>query len=388
MILAKIIRKKALEVKGRFKENSVDNLIWLVNFVPSLAGFSLYKEKVSLLDTPYWIIHIFLLIYVYGVGNLEYQIYHAQGAGEFIKSYVNISLLIFIANSTYWFLNHRPILYSVLKKIKLNDEWAQTSPACRKKHNKLMGNIKIILMIFYGCNYLNASFIYLPHRVDVNNEFSMTPCVGLEPLSESPNREVCLTILCFQELSIMTVVLNFQALLCFLIDHTAAMYLIMSEEMLALNSPDVDNEYVKKKLPSIIKRHVLTLETVDSLKRLYSVPIGINFGSNAVCISLFFYLPLEQWLGFIPILVYCFLVFFLYCFLCQRLINAAEVFENSIYACGWESFAVQERKAVYVMLLLSQKKVEILAADIVPVNIYTFATTLQAMFKFVTVVKF
>lgn len=187
----------------------------------------------------------------------------------------------------------------------------------------------------------------------------------------------------------MTVVLNYQALLLFLIAHTAAMYQMLSYEMRNINE-NIDNnkDLAKETLPSLIGRHALTLDVINKLKSLYSVPIGVNFGSNAVCISLFFYLPLQEWLQFLPILVYCFLVFFLYCFLCQRLINSSEVFERSVYCCGWEKFDLREKKLVFVMLRQSQKPVELLAADIIPVNIYTFATTLQAMFKFVTVVKF
>lgn len=207
----------------------------------------------------------------------------------------------------------------------------------------------------------------------------------------SPNREVCLTILGLQELTIMIVVLNYQALLLFLIAHTAAMYQMMAYEMTALNdnyNREENKELARVTLSILIDRHALTLDVVDKLKSLYSVPLGVNFSSNAVCISLFFYLPLREWLQFMPILVYCFLVFFLYCFLCQRLINSSEVFERSVYCCGWENFDLKEKKLVFVMLRQSQKQVELLAADIIPVNIYTFATTLRAMFKFITVVKF
>lgn len=189
----------------------------------------------------------------------------------------------------------------------------------------------------------------------------------------------------------MTVVLNYQALLLFLIAHTTAMYQMLSAEIMVFDdyedTPE-NNALVKERLPILIERHALTLDIIKNLKSLYSMPIGVNFGSNAVCISLFFYLPWHEWVMFSPILIYCFLVFFLYCFLCQRLINASEVFETAIYSCGWEKFDLKEKKTIYVMLLIGQKPITLLAADIIPVNIYTFATTLQAMFKFITVVKF
>lgn len=168
------------------------------------------------------------------------------------------------------------------------------------------------------------------------------------------------------------------------------MYQILADEMMAFNKYEDLNEHkalVNKTLPSLVGRHSLTLDVINKLKSLYSVSLGINFGSHALCILLILYLPLEEWFVFSPIWVYCALVFFLYCFLCQKLADASEIFERAVYCCGWENFDLKEQKMVFMMLRQAQKPVEVLAANIIPVNIYTFATTLQAMFKFVTVVK-
>ncbi|KAJ2952931.1 hypothetical protein O0L34_g7303 [Tuta absoluta] len=387
MGLFQFIKKKILLVKFRFTDNSLESILWLINIVPSFTGFSLNKERLTIF-TPFWIIHLSLLFYVYGVGNLVYQKYYAQEAGDFIKSFVNVSLFVLIANNSYWFLTQRPLLRAIIQEVQQSDSMARGSPELHKKHEKLMGNVYKIVLIFYTVNSCNASCIYLPRRSNVDNEFSMTPCVGIRPLSAFPKRQICSLFLCLEELCIMAVVLNYQALLLLFVDHTSAMYKLLSDEMMMFNQPDVDDDYVRRKLPSLLQRHILSLSTVNKFKQLFSMPIGINFGSNAACISLFFYLPLPEWLGFIPILVYCFLVFFLYCFLCQRLINAAEAFEKAVYGCGWEKFDVKIQKTIYLMLINAQAKVEILAADIIPVNIYTFATTIQFMFKFVTVMKF
>nr|AQQ73527.1 olfactory receptor 54 [Heliconius melpomene rosina] len=381
------IKDYFIETRFQLRDNSLENIIWLVNLVPSKAGFSILKDKIS---APFWILHLSLLFYVYGVGSVVYQIKFAQGASDFIKSYVNISILILTANNSYWFLMKRPLLKVVIEQVTRNDSLSKETVFLKDKHGKLLSVIKKILFIFYGFNLLDALFIYIPHRVDVSNDYySMTPCVGLEPLTMSPNREICHVILFSQEISIMTVVLNYQALLLFLIAHTAAMYQMLAAEMLAFEeyeNSDI-NIVVKEHLPSLIERHALTLSIIDNLKALYSMPMGVNFGSNAVCICLFFYLSLHEWITFAPVLIYCFLVFFLYCFLCQRLINASEVFENAVYSCGWEKFNMKEKKTIYVMLLQAQKPITLLAADIIPVNIYTFASTLRAMYQFITVVK-
>ncbi|CAG9585221.1 unnamed protein product [Danaus chrysippus] len=287
----------------RLKDNSIDSIIWIVNLVPSRAGFSILKDKIS---APFWILHFSLLVYVYGAGTVMYQLRIASSTRDFIKSYVNITLIILIVNNSYWYIKERPLLRTVLKQVIKNDSLAKETKLLQDKHEKLLSVIKKIIYIFYGFNLFDAFFIYIPHRSDVNNNhYSMTSCVGLEPLTATPNRQICRLILALQEVTIMTAVLNYQTLLLFLIAHTAAMYRMLSEEMLSFD----------------------------------------------------------------------------------KLINASEVFENAVYSCGWEKFDLKEQKTIYVMLLQAQKPVTLLAADIIPVNISTFATTIQAMFKFVTVVK-
>nr|ALM26239.1 odorant receptor 54 [Athetis dissimilis] len=287
----------------------------------------------------------------------------------------------------------RPTLLTALKKIGQNDKMALVSIPLKPKHEQMMKVVKRIVLVFYGFNYFNGFFIHFPYRIDVTNNSTMTPCVGMEPLTATPNKQICLILLAAQEMTIVVVVLNFQALLLFLIAHTAAMYQMLAYEMDALRESLNENllenmELIRETLSTMIVRHSLTMDVVDLLKSLYSVPLGVNFCTNAVCICLFFYLPLREWLQFMPLLVYCFVVFFLYCFLGQRLVNSAELFERMVYSCGWENFEMKEKRLVLVMLRQTQKRVELLAADIIPVNIYTFATTMQAIFKFITVVKF
>ncbi|KAJ8722549.1 hypothetical protein PYW07_003729 [Mythimna separata] len=349
------------------------------------------KVEIYVLPTWFWILHLSLLFYVYAVGSLWFQWKEAQGAGDLIKSYVNISILILTATDGWWFITQRTLLITALTKIEQSNRMARSSASLQKKHRKLMKIVKRIVLVFYGFNYFDGIFIYLPHRVDVQNSYSMTLCVGLEPLTASPNREACLIILALQEITIMITALNYQGLLLFLIAHTAAMYKMLAYEMIELNenySKNTNQKLARDTLSTLVDRHSLVLDVIDDLKSLYSVPLGVNFGSSAVIISLFFFLPIQEWLQFMPVLVYCFLVFFLYCFVCQWLINCSELFERSVYCCGWENFDLKEKKLVFVMLRQSQKPVELLAADIVPVNIYTFATTLRGMFKFITVFKF
>lgn len=220
---------------------------------------------------------------------------------------------------------------------------------------------------------------------------------------ESPNREIlCLILIACTEVTVFFVLLNYQCLLYLLIAHTAAMYQILSDEINQLNETDEEgNEteyaatavsdreaFVKERLHLYIDRHCMILKTIKNLNHLYNMPIGITFISNGICIMLIFFLSTEEYMSYMSTLVYCILVFFLYCHLCQRLTNASEDFERAVYNCGWENFKVAEKQKVYNMLVAAQRPVQLLAADIIPVNIATFATSCQFMYKLVALVKF
>lgn len=73
---------------------------------------------------------------------------------------------------------YRSLLKTALKEISESDVMATANESFRQKHERSVQKIKRILFIFYGFNLLNATFVYLPHRADVLNSYSMTPCFG------------------------------------------------------------------------------------------------------------------------------------------------------------------------------------------------------------------
>nr|AST36398.1 putative odorant receptor OR37 [Cydia nigricana] len=375
-------------LKKLLRENSFDNLVSIVMVMPSMVGFEITRKKISV---PFWIIHISLLIYVYGMGSLVYQVQHARVASDFIKSFVNVSILVLTANNSYWWLTHRDLLRSVLSKANESDKRTIQAGLFVDKHKHSLHMIKRILFIFYFINLTNEFTSYLPKRADLNEKtFSMTPCVGLKPLTSFPQREICIALTSLQELTIVAVVLNFQTTMLLLIAHTSATYQLLSDEIMTFNTlltNPSNYDSVKDKLGVIIKRHILILDITNDIRVLYSIPMGINFGSNAVCMCFFFFLEPEEYFNFMPIAMYCFVVFFLYCFLGQRLTNAAEVFSRAVYSCGWEMMGIKEQRSIFIMLLQSQKDVDLLAADLIPVNMRTFASTSQGIYKFATVFK-
>ncbi|XP_063359295.1 uncharacterized protein LOC134648717 [Cydia amplana] len=375
-------------IKKRLVENSFDNLVWLVMVGPSLVGYQITRKKIFV---PFWIVHLSLLAYVYGAGSVVYQAKQAQVASDYIKSYVNVSLLVLITNNSYWWIMKRDLLKSVLKKAKESDTSTIQAGLFVEKYERSLSLIKRILIIFYTVNTINEFTTYLPKRAELNADtFSMAPCVGIEPLTSSPQREICIALVSIQEITILNTTHSFQSMMLLLIAHTSVLYRLLSDEITTFSTLLTDPrnyDFVKERLPVILYRHVLLLDITKDLRALYSIPMGINFGSNAACMCFFFFLEPAEYLSFMPIVVYCFIVFFLYCFLGQRLTNAAEMFSQAVYNSGWEMMHIKERRAIAFMLLQSQKEVDLLAADLIPVNMSTFATMCQGIYKFATVFK-
>nr|XP_021206373.1 olfactory receptor 55 isoform X1 [Bombyx mori] len=308
-----------------------------------------------------------------------------------MKSYLNLSLILVIVNNSWWFLSKRSLLNTVLKKIHLIEDLSCESEHALAKYRRVFKIVTHLLLASYVLFYfMEIYFMFLFRNYDLLEDYSLAPCVGLELLSSSPNSEICLIIVLIHEFISTTVMMSFAALFLVLIAHTAVMFLVLAEDMTKLT--DLINladhrKIIRESLRSLINRHSLLLQIVYELRLLYSVPVGINFISNAMSILVLLCLPIHEWPSFLHIIGYCFFAFFLYCFLGQNVINASEKFINAVYCCGWEHFGVAEKKLVHVMLRQAQKPVEIIALGMISVNMNTYVEALQLIYKFVTVLK-
>ncbi|XP_013145980.1 PREDICTED: odorant receptor 67d-like, partial [Papilio polytes] len=209
---------------------------------------------------------------------------------------------------------------------------------------------------------------------------------SLEPITKSPNKEICKILLIAQLIGAVAVTVCYDSTFLFLFGYTAAMFGILKEEIMSLEvKKDIEQQVtgtVKERLKNIFIRHTLILHTVENIQDIYNFSIGLSFVEGAITMCLFFIVPLRVSLNFIPLLTHNFLTFFLYCYQGQKITTAAERFEMSVYCCGWENFDIKEQKLILTMLRQSQKPVIINAASVIPICIYTFACTMQGIYKF------
>nr|ARO70215.1 Odorant Receptor 3 [Dendrolimus punctatus] len=254
--------------------------------------------------------------------------------------------------------------------------------------------MKLIVLACYVFHFVDAVIIYIPSRIMKLDDFSVATCVGLEPLTVSPNREICMAVLAAQELTAVLAVSSYDAILLFLFCHITATFQLLNEDMIDFNH--LADEYeanselasdIDARLKNLIIRHSFTLKTVKKLQEIYNTAVGIGLGLDAISMCLFFVLPIDVCLNFAPLIYHSFFVFFLYCYQGQRLTTASERFEMSVYCCGWEKIQVKHQKSILLMLMKAQKPVIIYAASVVPLRLYTFASTMQSIYKFVAVFK-
>lgn len=199
-------------------------------------------------------------------------------------------------------------------------------------------------------------------------------------------------LLAAQQITSSLIVGGFDVIFLFFLSYITAVFKILCEDMenichITTNVYQSELNLIPDKIKNIVKRHCLAIKTVSGLQDLFGLAIGMWFFLNAISLCIFFVLPLEVCMNFVPLIFYYLIVFLLYCYLGQRLTNASEMFERAVYCCGWQYLDVKDQKYVFLIFLQAQKPVMICAANIVPISMFTFAGTMQNIYKFVTAFK-
>ncbi|XP_013180347.1 PREDICTED: uncharacterized protein LOC106126981 [Papilio xuthus] len=386
------MRNFILQFKNKLTDNSFENLIWLINLFPTLLGFSYFGNQIKAL---FWIFLLASTFYINIVGTVVYQKNHAAGLVDTLNSYFNVLIFIITYNYCRWFLFERKSLMNLLELANKNNDMAVEFETSAVKLKKIIKSIKNLITIWYLFHLINGVFVFIPKRISEMDDCSLSSCVGLKPMSESPNKEVCILILTAHALFCIITTAAYDATFLFLFAHTAAMFEILKEETISLNGIYEiskhehleDTRTVMERLKNLINRHSLILHTVKKIQDIYNVAVGISFGLEAISMCLFFVLPLEAVLNLMPIIIHGLSMFFLYCYQGQKITTAAEGFEMAVYCCGWENFGVKEQKMILIMLRQSQKPVILKAASVAPISIYSFACTMQSIYKLVTAFK-
>lgn len=83
-----------------------------------------------------------------------------------------------IFNINKFSLIYRPLLKSVLRKLKWSDDMVKGNVTLNERHIKWIKIMKLLVTGFLLFNFCTAAFMHLPARINITSDFCMTPCVG------------------------------------------------------------------------------------------------------------------------------------------------------------------------------------------------------------------
>lgn len=225
---------------------------------------------------------------------------------------------------------------------------------------------------------------------------------------ESPNYEVALSLLILGVCFAVCTLSNTIVFIVTIVGYIEAQIFALSEELVNLwedsqkfydryrmdaenftNENNLQNKirnsFIEHRLHDVIKFHVMNISLRDRVEKELRMIFIVEFilrtlGTVAELLG-----GLENTYLELP---YTFGQLFMECLIGQRLIDASNVFESSLYGCKWENFNVENQKTVFLMLMSSQKTLSLSAGGMTVLSFsclmnvirmtYSAYTTLQS----------
>lgn len=144
------------------------------------------------------------------------------------------------------------------------------------------------------------------------------------------------------------------------------------------------NQYVRRHLIDIVKRHTMNVNLVRQLEFVFRGALATEF------ILLFLGLISELLGGlentYLEVL-FTFLQAAIDCWTGQLLINASEKFKNTVYDCKWENFDSANMKMVLLMLQNSQRTLKLSAGGVATLSYSCLMSIMKSIFSTYTTLR-
>ncbi|CAH2092585.1 unnamed protein product [Euphydryas editha] len=214
---------------------------------------------------------------------------------------------------------------------------------------------------------------------------------GLEPMTESPNYEIATVIFTitsgFAVYSMVGIAIYFLVIVGY---NEAQMY-ALSEELrniwndsqnyynnikhrindkrqIILIKKQIMNEFIRIRLRDVIKFHITNINLLYGFNQEFRITLAVEYTLLAIAIIAELLGGLEHTYLALP---YTIVQMLMDCLAGQRLIDASDDFERSVYSCQWENFNMSNRRTVLLMLVMSQKTMVLSAGGFATLN-YSF----------------
>ncbi|CAK1586670.1 unnamed protein product [Parnassius mnemosyne] len=252
---------------------------------------------------------------------------------------------------------------------------------------RTLKKIKTRALTFWFAIYANC-FIYLlkpilmPGRHVMEDFFIL---YGLDPMFETPNYQVARFTLTGATIFLGHLTTNITAFHIMITGYTEAQLLALSDELIYLwedikkehqglpddnrNKHYVLNKSLKKRLKEIIKRHIINIDLHKKVDQIFRGAIAVEFLLLVLALVAELLCGLKNTYMEVP---FALVLVATDCWTGQRVVNACDVFENSVYDSKWENFDKSNMKTICLMYTMSQKTLTMSAGSVVTLNLACF----------------
>ncbi|XP_046969740.1 uncharacterized protein LOC124537070 [Vanessa cardui] len=260
-----------------------------------------------------------------------------------------------------------------------------------------------VFLISDGATYIIIPFV-VPGRL-----FTVDIIViyGLEPMLETPNYEIATFITTISVGFAVYTMVSAAVYVLVIVGYNEAQLHALSEELLNIwddsqhfyNSikhmitdkihavyirKKIMNEFIRIRLRDIIKLHIENINLMRQFDQEIRSTLALEYSLNTISIISELLGGLENTYLQLP---YTVVQLLMVCLAGQRLIDACDHFEKSVYSCKWENFNISNRRTVYLMLIMSQKTLMLSAGGVVKLNFTCMMNILRSTYSTYTTLK-
>ncbi|CAH2247911.1 jg12256 [Pararge aegeria aegeria] len=230
---------------------------------------------------------------------------------------------------------------------------------------------------------------------------------GLEPMLESPNYEIALTMSIISIFFCVYVMINVAVYVIVIVGYIEAQiktigvevknlwkdsqnfYKIMhhkvQNKIYALHKKEnIENDFIQRRLRTLFNYHVTNINIFQKLNEELCDTLAIEYVIMTVAIITELLGGLENTYLQLP---FTLVLMFIDCLSGQKLIDACREFEEALYGCEWQNFNVANQKTILLMLLISQKTLLMSAGGIANLNFECLMMILKSSYSAYTALK-
>ncbi|XP_061379267.1 uncharacterized protein LOC133319321 [Danaus plexippus] len=344
------------------------------------------KKRIPLINYVLVTIGIVCYFYVYVFSMSWFIFIRTRETRDYETATVVVSLLLSslttVTKMMFFLFCRKPLQNLVQEYLEYDDSIGPETSFHTHLHKYLPKIKRRVISVWSSIMFLLLLYVWIPIiKPGRNLPDNSYVIYGLEPTFETPNYEIALITI------IISVTMGVYAMTCFLTfiliiaGYIEAQMRALSDEILEIWDGAIKNyEKVDSKFVNITKDKQL-----NTFEGLFRVTMALDFIILMITIVVELFKRIED--TYIE-LIYSFIQLNVACYMGQKLLDASDEFEFSVYDCQWEKFDRSNMRMVLMILLNAQKPLVITAGKITVLDYvclisvikstYTIYTTLQS----------